>query len=315
MTSFTFTNKTTAEIADEILALVDAKGSMEDVTEAFEAVYNQKRDLECFIQDKVQTGLVERAKQDGAAWAKVTADLDAKPDDRQAMDDQLALLEDMARLRPMAQAFVKVFSFLGSSSDPWTKAIREAFPKLSDADKKSIPALAELFANTYDKLENNGAQQAAQPATPATRPPQWTDIVSILTKDGATSAIAKLESYDQVTRERFTNALERDFAYVSKTMFEKDTSVAAYKKENEKDLTENLAFGAYLAKAKGAAANPELSLYLDAISAVVNGPPENFSDLASVLPAVISHRTAADNQHDLKKLSQARKARTKSLQA
>jgi hypothetical protein len=314
MTSFTFTNKSTGEIADEILALVDAKGSMEDVTEAFEAVYNQVRDLEDFIANKVEAGLVERANQDGAAWAKVTAALDANPGDEQAMNEQIALLDDLQRLRPMAQAFVKVFnSSRNAYSMPWALAIYKAFPKLSDTDKKSIPALAELFANTYDKLENNGAQQAVKPVVL----PQWTDIVGILNNDGATAAIAALKAADTGTQGRMLDALEKDFIYVCQKRFEngQHTSVASYMAQNGKNASESLAFASYIAEVKGAAADPMLGLYIDALSTVLNGPPENFSDLASVLPAVISHRTAANNQHDLKALSQARKARAKSLQA
>jgi len=308
---FDFYNKTPDEIASQITAMVDAEAGMADVTQVFEAVGNLPRDKQSAAMDKLEESLIKIAKEDGAAWAKATAALSDNLGDEQAMAELLALREDMGHLRPLAQALLKIYAFKRLSSAPWTEAIRDEYVKFSDNDRKSIDKLAELFADTYDKLENNGAEQAT--VKPVILP-QWTDIIGVLNKDGATSAIAKLESFDKATQANLINSLEKDFMYAARKMFEngKRVSVADYR-EDKKNLADTLAFATYLAKVKGAAANPQLDLYLDAISTVLNGQPENFSDLASVLPAVISHRNAADNQQTLKTLSQARKARTAGL--
>lgn len=159
-----FCNKSAAEIIADFTSILDNKGTAIDIAYAFEALKKAAPSIQQKVINELEDQLISQAKQDGKAWADVTAELEIMGEGIAPHEEKYALLDDLERLKPMTEALLYISCVKGDGAQLWTKTFAKEYMELSGWEMRTTTGLANLYADACEAAEDIRVSQEFEAA-------------------------------------------------------------------------------------------------------------------------------------------------------
>jgi len=281
-----FSTDTSTDIVNTFGDIIE-HGSPRDVDDAFAALKLAPERIRRDVVAELEKLAVEIASHIGKQWNSFQEG---------SAERKLVMFNHASSIRQLPWVFIYLDDLKNNDAQPLTRALAARLGQMKPSDKFKSEKLAEIYGAAYAAVQQ---QEAAPEDTSAWSEPGVLDVFQNLGRPAWEHISAQIDAMDKEARDRLMAECEQEFLSRIKLASEDITAGS---------LLNNLRLGKYFIAARGAAADPLLVSYVEAVSAMpikeggVFHPPE-------ILAVAQAHVGALESHAQLKQLAEARKKR------